>query len=43
MTTDEYVDELMIAADHANNMTQFLEIMSQIEELLRQRKEQQSS
>ncbi len=40
MTTDEYIEELQLAADHANDMEQFLAIMQQIEELLRRRNEQ---
>lgn len=39
MTTEEYVDELMLAADHADDMAQYLEIMAQIEQLLRSQKE----
>ncbi len=43
MTIDEQVNKLNVAADHAQNMVQFLEIMAKIEELLRQKQEQKSS
>ena len=42
MTIDDYVDELMLAADHADDMAQYLKIMAQIEELLRSRNQNQT-